>query len=48
MFMDEVVFAGMLIVFLTCGFFGLFYMFIRNDIAKNGTGAPDSKPTSKV
>jgi len=44
MFMDEVVFAGVLIVFLCVGFFGLFYAMIRNDIAKKGTGAPDSKP----
>ena len=45
MYMDEVVFAGLLIVVLTCGFFGLFYAMIKNDIAKKGTGAPDSKPT---
>ncbi len=45
MYMDEVVFAGLLIVFLTCGFFGLFYAMIRRDIAKKGTGAPDSKPS---
>jgi hypothetical protein len=45
MYMDEVVFAGLLIVLLTCGFFGLFYNMIRRDIAKKGTGAPDSKPS---
>lgn len=44
MFMDEVVFAGVLIVVLCVGFFGLFYAMIKNDIAKKGTGAPDSKP----
>ncbi len=41
--MDEVVFAGLLIIFLTCGFFGVFYSMIKRDIAKNGTGAPKSK-----
>lgn len=43
MYMDEVVFAGLLIVFLTCGFFGAFYAMIKRDIAKHGTGAPKSK-----
>ncbi len=47
MFMDEVVFAGLLIIVLTCAFFGLFYAMIKNDIAKKGTGAPDSKPTKQ-
>ena len=45
MYMDEVVFAGLLIVFLTCGFFGLFYAMIRREIARKGTGAPGSKPS---
>lgn len=45
MYMDEVVFAGLLIVFLTCAFFGGFYAMIKRDIAKKGTGAPDSKPS---
>ena len=44
MYMDEVVFAGLLIVFLTCSFFGGFYAMIKRDIAKKGTGAPDSRP----
>jgi len=44
MYMDEVVFAGLLIVLLTCGFFGMFYAMIKHDIAKKGTGAPGSKP----
>ncbi len=44
MYMDEVVFAGLLIVLLTCSFFGLFYAMIKNDISKKGTGAPGSKP----
>lgn len=48
MYMDEVVFAGLLIVALTCGFFGLFYFMIKNDIDKKGTGAPGSKPASKT
>tara|TARA_Y100000782_G_scaffold106873_1_gene128297 strand:- start:280 stop:432 length:153 start_codon:yes stop_codon:yes gene_type:complete len=43
MFMDEVVFAGLLIVFLTCAFFFGFYAVIKNDIAKKGTGEPGSK-----
>jgi hypothetical protein len=45
MYMDEVVFAGLLIVLLTCGFFGLFYGLIKRDIARKGTGAPESKPS---
>lgn len=45
MFLDEVVFAGVLIVVLCVGFFGLFYALIRNDIAKKGTGAKGSKPS---
>ncbi len=44
MFMDEVVFAGLLIVFLTCTFFFGFYAAIKNDIAKKGTGELGSKP----
>ena len=40
MYMDEVVFSGLLIVFLACVFFYGFYAFIKNDIAKKGTGAP--------
>lgn len=44
MYMDEVVFAGLAIVVLTCAFFGLFYGLIRRDIARKGTGAPGSGP----
>ena len=47
MYMDEVVFAGLAIVLLTCGFFGLFYAMIKKDIAKKGTGAPGSKPSQQ-
>ncbi|MFQ3171092.1 MAG: hypothetical protein ACI9DG_001126 [Oleispira sp.] len=45
MYMDEVVLSGLLIVFLTCAFFVGFYVVIKRDIAKKGTGAPDSKPS---
>ncbi|MCY0964241.1 cytochrome c oxidase subunit CcoM [Parathalassolituus penaei] len=38
MFMDEVVFAGLLIVGLTCAFFAGVYIAIRKDISKHGTG----------
>jgi hypothetical protein len=38
MFMDEVVFAGLLIVGLTCVFFAGVYIAIRKDISKHGTG----------
>jgi|TARA_B110001454_G_scaffold52936_1_gene51770 hypothetical protein len=48
MYMDEVVFSGLLIVFLACVFFYGFYAVIKNDIAKKGTGAPGSKPTKPV
>lgn len=43
MYMDEVVLSGVLIVALSCGFFGLFFMMIKRDIEKKGTGAPNSK-----
>jgi hypothetical protein len=45
MYIDEVVFSGLLIVLLTCGFFGLFFSLIKRDIARKGTGASDSKPS---
>lgn len=38
MFMDEVVFAGLAIVALTCIFFVGFYLAVKNDIKKHGTG----------
>ena len=38
MFMDEVVFAGLAIVGLTCLFFVGFYLAIKKDISKHGTG----------
>jgi len=38
MYMDEVVFAGLAIVALTCGCFWVFYQMIKKDIDKKGTG----------
>ncbi len=38
MFMDEVVFAGLLIVGLTCSFFVGVYLAVKKDISKHGTG----------
>ncbi|WP_281168016.1 cytochrome c oxidase subunit CcoM [Oceanobacter kriegii] len=38
MFMDEVVLSGLIIVGLTCAFFGGVYMAVRKDIRKHGTG----------
>jgi len=38
MFMDEVVFAGLLIVTLTCVFVAGVYIAVKNDIKKHGTG----------
>lgn len=38
MFMDEVVLSGLIIVGLTCAFFGGFYWAIKKDIQKHGTG----------
>lgn len=38
MFMDEVVFSGLLIVALTCIFFGGVYIAVKKDIKKHGTG----------
>lgn len=38
MFMDEVVFSGLLIVGLTLVFFGGVYVAIKKDISKHGTG----------
>jgi hypothetical protein len=38
MFMDEVVFSGLLIVGLTCAFFGGVYWAVKKDISKHGTG----------
>tara|TARA_Y100001949_G_C15930746_1_gene305539 strand:+ start:700 stop:822 length:123 start_codon:yes stop_codon:yes gene_type:complete len=38
MFMDEVVFSGLLIVGLTVAFFGGVYVAIKKDISKHGTG----------
>ncbi|MDO6681826.1 MULTISPECIES: cytochrome c oxidase subunit CcoM [unclassified Oceanobacter] len=38
MFMDEVVFAGLVIVGLTCVFFVGVYAAIRKDIKKHGSG----------
>lgn len=42
MFMDEVVFAGLAIVGLTCLFFVGFYLAIKKDISKHGTGEQSS------
>ncbi len=36
MFFDEVIFAGLLIVFLTCAFFAGVYFYIKNDIKEHG------------
>jgi len=36
--MDEVVFAGLAIVALTCACFGFFYWLIKDDINRKGTG----------
>lgn len=41
MFMDEVVFAGVLIVGLCIVFMGGFVWFIKNDIKKRGSGQAD-------
>lgn len=38
MFMDEVIFAGLLIIGLTCAFFVGLYIAIKKDIEKHGTG----------
>jgi len=38
MYVDEYVIAGLIIVGLTCAFFGGVYVFIKNDIAKHGGG----------
>ncbi|GGY38518.1 hypothetical protein GCM10011297_09610 [Bacterioplanes sanyensis] len=38
MFMDEVVLSGLLIVGLTCAFFGGVYWAVKKDISKHGTG----------
>lgn len=38
MFMDEVVFAGLAIVVLTCAFFAGVYIAVKKDIQKHGTG----------
>lgn len=38
MFMDTVVLSGLIIVALTCGFFGVVYWAIKKDIEKHGTG----------
>jgi uncharacterized protein YneF (UPF0154 family) len=38
MFMDEVVFSGLLIVGLTLAVFGGMYIAIKKDISKHGTG----------
>ncbi|MFT6539877.1 MAG: hypothetical protein ACJAY0_001814 [Thalassolituus sp.] len=38
MFIDEVVFAGLAIVGLTCIFFVGVYLAVKNDIKKHGTG----------
>lgn len=40
MFMDEVVFAGLAIVVMCIVFFGGFYLAIKKNIKKHGTGAP--------
>lgn len=40
MYMDEVVFAGLAIIALTCACFGVFYAMIKKDIDKKGTGEP--------
>lgn len=38
MFMDTVVLSGLIIVALTCAFFGGVYWAIKKDIEKHGTG----------
>ncbi|MFC3680378.1 cytochrome c oxidase subunit CcoM [Bacterioplanoides pacificum] len=38
MFMDEVVFAGLAIVTLTCAFFIGVYVAVKKDMKKHGTG----------
>lgn len=38
MFFDEVIFAGLLIILLTCAFFGGVYFYIKEDIKKHGSG----------
>ena len=41
MYLDEVVLAGLIIVFLTIAFFGVVIWAVRKDIQKHGTGAPE-------
>lgn len=38
MFVDEVVVSGLVIVALTCAFFGGVYWAVKQDISKHGTG----------
>jgi len=38
MFIDEVVLSGLIIVGLTCAFFGGVFWAIKDDIRKHGTG----------
>jgi EamA domain-containing membrane protein RarD len=38
MFMDEVVFAGLAIVALTCAFFVGVYFMVKKDMKKHGSG----------
>lgn len=45
MYLDEVVLAGLIIVFLTIAFFGAVIWAVRKDIQKHGTG--ESKPAQQ-